>query len=284
MENIAKRLKAVRVKLGFNQAKMAKEAGVLQKDISLIEADKKKFIPTEYLLFLSEKGIDLNWIYTGEGEIFLQDSLKKYKFEQAGSAVSAEAGIIPFYGKKPIEIITVDKAGLSQIAMVPMKVSAGYTAYCHDREFIEELTVFSLPDFQFGNFRAFEIMGNSMELTIMSQDWVVGERILAASQLKDGAIYVIVTSGNIICKRIINRVSRQGLIILKSDNPDYEEQTIEPGEILEMWMVRARLTKDFRSTLSACRFYDDEIRRLETITNGLIAMSTSKGVEAGSSR
>jgi phage repressor protein C with HTH and peptisase S24 domain len=145
-------------------------------------------------------------------------------------------------------------------------------SYCQDREFIEELQVFSLPDFQRGSFRAFEIMGDSMELTIISQDWVVCERVQAASQLKDGAIYVIITPGNILCKRIVNQVKKRGLLLLKSDNTTYEDQTLEPDEILEMWLVRARLTKDFRSIYTTVKFLGDEMRRLEKMTESLIEM------------
>ncbi len=271
MESLHERLKACRIKLGYNQQRMAKDTGMAQKDISLIESGKRIHIPVAYFQALSAQGIDMNWVYTGKGEMFLKDTLEKYKEESETNM----ARTVSFHGSRRVELVTVDKEGRSAISMVPIRASAGYTALCHDREFIEDLAVFSLPDFQAGNFRAFEIMGDSMELTVLSQDWVVGERVNAASQLKDGAIYVIVTSGNIVCKRIRNQIERRGVIVLQSDNAEYEDQTLEPESIIEMWLVRARLTKDFRSTQAAVRFYGEEIRRLEKMNESLVAMRGS---------
>ena len=91
--------------------------------------------------------------------------------------------------------------------------------------------------------------------------------------LKHGAIYVSVTTGNIACKRIRNHIGRRGLIVLQSDNPAYDDQTLEPGAIIEMWLVRARLTRDFRSTYSSVRFFNEEIRRLEKMNESLLEMS-----------
>jgi transcriptional regulator with XRE-family HTH domain len=270
METIGSRLKIIRKKLNFSQGQLAEQSGVLQKDVSLLESGRKKFIPTEFILYLSNQGIDLNWLYTGRGEIFRQDTLKKYKYETNTEADPTR--VIPFYGRNSPELVTVDTEGNSVIAMVPIKASAGYMAYCNDREYIGELGAFSLPEFKVGNFRAFEIMGDSMELTISSQDWVVGERITSPSQLKDGAIYVIVTAGNIVCKRIRNQIERRGVIVLQSDNPEYEDQALEPEGIIELWLVRARLTKDFRSAYTSVKSYTEEIRRLEKVTDGLLEM------------
>lgn len=270
METIGSRLKTARRKLNLSQEKFAADAGVLQKDVSLMESGRKKFIPTEYISYLSKQGIDLNWLYTGVGEIFRQDTLRKYAAESAGPVEPGR--VIPLNARQSEGIVTMDINNRSVIAMVPIKASAGYTAYCNDREYIGELEAFSLPDFQYGDFRAFEIMGDSMELTILSQDWVVGERITSASQLKDGAIYVIVTTGNIVCKRIRNQIERRGVIVLQSDNPEYEDQPLEPIDIIELWLVRARITRDFRSTYASVKYYTEEISRLEKVNNGLLEM------------
>jgi transcriptional regulator with XRE-family HTH domain len=270
METVGKRLKIIRRKLNLSQEKFATSAGVLQKDVSLLESGRKKFIPNEYILYLSNQGVDLNWLFTGVGEMFRQDTLRKYAAE---TAVPTEPGrVIPLNARQSEGIVTMDVNNRSAIAMVPIKASARYTAYCNDREYIGGLEAFSLPEFKVGNFRAFEIMGDSMELTISSQDWVVGERITSPSQLKDGAIYVIVTAGNIVCKRIRNQIERRGVIVLQSDNPEYEDQPLEPIDIIELWLVRARITRDFRSTYASVKYYTEEISRLEKVNTGLLEM------------
>ena len=56
-------LKKAREKLKLTQEEASHGSGIRAKDISQIESGKKKFIPTEYLLFLRNKGYDLNEIF-----------------------------------------------------------------------------------------------------------------------------------------------------------------------------------------------------------------------------
>ena len=69
MNNIAKRLKAARKQSGLNQTDMQNRSGVLQKDISRLESGKTKFIPLNYLRCLIDMGINLNWLFTGVGDM-----------------------------------------------------------------------------------------------------------------------------------------------------------------------------------------------------------------------
>ncbi|MDJ1466605.1 S24 family peptidase [Xanthocytophaga flava] len=271
MENLHARLKHCRVKLGLNQQTLSQRVKINQKDVSLIEAGKRKYIPEEYFLYLSSEGIDLNWLYTGKGEMYLKDTLQKYNSKQEGiPAMSSTALSAPLLGKSTLQLVTVDKQGDSVIAMVPIKAAAGYIMYCHRSDYLEELSVFSLPDFRSGNYRAFEIWGDSMEHTIYSQDWVIGERLEMASQLRDGAIYIIVTSGNIVCKRVVNRLDRLGHLVLRSDNTEYEDQILEPNDIIEVWLVKARITRDFRSARAALVYFREEVNRLDSLLNGMV--------------
>ena len=48
------------------------------------------------------------------------------------------------------------------IHFVPVKAAAGYLASYADTEFIDELNTFTLPMLAGGNYRAFEIIGDSM--------------------------------------------------------------------------------------------------------------------------
>ena len=60
MKEIFNRLKESRVALDLNQGEIAAKIGYTQKDVSLIEHGKKKFIPNEYILFLRKNGININ--------------------------------------------------------------------------------------------------------------------------------------------------------------------------------------------------------------------------------
>src|SRR5208282_4379960 len=53
-------------------------------------------------------------------------------------------------------------AGSAEIQMVPVKAAAGYLAGYADPDFLDELNTFTLPMLAPGNYRAFEIVGDSM--------------------------------------------------------------------------------------------------------------------------
>lgn len=52
---------------------MALKSDFEQKDISRFENGKIKFIPIPFIVFLYQQGINLNWLYTGEGPILIED-------------------------------------------------------------------------------------------------------------------------------------------------------------------------------------------------------------------
>ena len=62
------------------------------------------------------------------------------------------------------------------IHFVPVKAVAGYLTGYADSEFIDELNTFTLPMLTGGNYRAFEIIGDSMMPT-PSGSIIVGEKI-----------------------------------------------------------------------------------------------------------
>ena len=73
MKDLFKRLKSCRKQLGFSQAEMALKSDFEQKDISRFENGKVKFIPIPYVLYLYGQGINLNWLYSGEGPSMAAD-------------------------------------------------------------------------------------------------------------------------------------------------------------------------------------------------------------------
>lgn len=52
--------------LGKNQTEAAKASGLVQRDISMLENGDKKFIPTAYIYYLHNSGIDINSIFSDE--------------------------------------------------------------------------------------------------------------------------------------------------------------------------------------------------------------------------
>ena len=69
------------------------------------------------------------------------------------------------------------------IHFVPVKAAAGYLASYADTEFIDELNTFTLPMLSGGNYRAFEIIGDSM-LPTPSGSIIVGEKVEDTADIK----------------------------------------------------------------------------------------------------
>src|SRR4030095_10912980 len=70
------------------------------------------------------------------------------------------------------------------IHFVPVKAAAGYMAGFADQEFIDELNTFTLPMLGAGNYRAFEIVGDSM-LPTASGSIIVGEKAEELDDIKN---------------------------------------------------------------------------------------------------
>jgi DNA-binding XRE family transcriptional regulator len=132
-----------------------------------------------------------------------------------------------------------------QIPLVPVRAAAGYQKGFPDDEYVSELPHISLPFLGKGNFRAFEIMGDSM-LPLPSGSIVIGEKVERLSDLKDGRTYVLVTRNEgIVYKRVFNHIRDQGVLTLVSDNSKYKPYTVDPMEIHEAWAAKAYISQEF---------------------------------------
>ena len=73
------RLKEARKYLELNQLKIANDLDIKQKTVSEIENGKIMNIPNKYIYYFYEKGISLEWLYTGEGDMLKSNNLKEGK-------------------------------------------------------------------------------------------------------------------------------------------------------------------------------------------------------------
>ena len=131
------------------------------------------------------------------------------------------------------------------IPLIPVKASAGYQRGFPDEQFVSELPQLNLPILGRGDYRAFEISGDSM-LPLASGTIVIGERIEKISDVKNGKTYVLVTKNEgIVYKRVFNYIHDNGVLYLVSDNSIYKPYTIEPLEVEEVWSAKAYLSLEF---------------------------------------
>lgn len=132
---------------------------------------------------------------------------------------------------------------VADIQFVPVKAAAGYLAGYADPEFIDELNTFTLPMMAAGNYRAFEIVGDSM-LPTQSGSVIVGERLEDMENLKTSHTYIVVSRNEgIVYKRVLKSNRTKNKVTLVSDNPVYEPYQVNTEDILEIWQAQMIIAK-----------------------------------------
>lgn len=154
--------------------------------------------------------------------------------------------------------VAVDTENEERIQLVPAKAAAGYLNGYADPEFVEQLAGFALPNFPNGTFRAFEILGDSM-LPIPSGSIIFAEYVQDWTSIRDNNTYVVITgSEGIVFKRVFNRLLENNTLLLRSDNPVYQDFEVHLREIHEVWRFRAFLSMEMPAK-------EDTVRQLTDI-------------------
>ncbi|OGX86664.1 hypothetical protein BEN47_12690 [Hymenobacter lapidarius] len=138
-----------------------------------------------------------------------------------------------------------------------------YIVRHHDPAFIDLLPGLQLPHQLTGPTRAFEVSGADMLLHrqgLRHQDIVLCGRIdKARPSLHNGRVYVFVTPGKILIRRLAARLPDGLTLKLRPDNPDYSSQDLELTQALEIWEVKGVFTTHLR----APALLDERVAELE---------------------
>lgn len=227
MANIAANLKYLRRKKKLTQQQFADIMEVKRSLIGAYEEDRAE--PKYELLKRIASFFDLSM------DEMANDTINdRWKPKEKGDGSSVR-----------ILSITVDKNDRENIELVPVKASAGYLNGYADPEYISELPRFSLPMFNQGSYRAFELKGDSM-LPLQSGTVIIGEFIEDWFNLKPGLTYIIVSkTEGVVYKRIANKFKSDKGLKLLSDNKVYEPFYVDTEDILEIWGAKAFISTDF---------------------------------------
>lgn len=134
-------------------------------------------------------------------------------------------------------------AGTNEIQFVPVKAAAGYLAGYADPEFIDELNTFTLPMLSPGQYRAFEIVGDSM-LPTPSGSVIVGEKVDDLEDVKSNQTYIVVSRNEgIVYKRVMKNTRLKNKITMVSDNPAYQPYNVSAEDIMEVWKAQMVLSR-----------------------------------------
>ncbi|MCU0387303.1 MAG: LexA family transcriptional regulator [Chitinophagaceae bacterium] len=214
-------MRHLRKSRGWTQDEMAQQLGIKRSLIGAYEEER------------ADPRID---VLEGLMEIFQlsMDDLLLKDLSQAGSSYLDR--------RRKLKMMNEDRA---VIHFVPVKAAAGYLAGYNDPEFVDELNTFALPMLAPGDYRAFEIIGDSM-LPTPSGSVVVGEKVENLDAIKNDQPYIVVSRTDGIVYKRINKPagkSKGGTLTLISDNPSYPPYTVRPEEIAEVWAAKMVISK-----------------------------------------
>ena len=213
-------LKYLRKLRGWTQEEFANKLGIKRSLIGAYEEER------------AEPRIDVLEIVGDIFKVTLDELLLRDLTETKGSSYLAK--------RRQLKMMSAER---NIIHFVPVKAVAGYLAGYADSEFIDELNTFTLPMLSGGNYRAFEIIGDSMMPT-PSGSIIVGEKIEDIESLKSNTAYIVVSnSEGIVYKRIIKSNKNKNKITLVSDNPAYQPYQVNTADVLEMWQAQAVINK-----------------------------------------
>jgi transcriptional regulator with XRE-family HTH domain len=129
------------------------------------------------------------------------------------------------------------------IHFVPVKAAAGYLAGYADQEFIDELNTFTLPMLGAGQYRAFEIIGDSM-LPTPSGSVIVAQKVDGLDDVRNNNAYVVVSRNEgVVYKRIQKNVKSRNKLTMVSDNPSFQPYHMNSEDVLELWQAQMVISK-----------------------------------------
>lgn len=175
-------------------------------------------------------------------------------------------------------VVLADSDENERIVHVPTPAQAGYGGQLSDPTYIRQLPSFTLPDpyFKRGTFRSFDISGDSMEPTIFEGEQVVCSYVEKDSWtygIKNGYVYVIITKHDVVIKRLRNHILTDKTIVLISDNDFYEERILPIQEVVEIWLVKMKISPFMpspKNVRNALHHEIDDLRNTLKIQNRTI--------------
>jgi transcriptional regulator with XRE-family HTH domain len=213
-----KNLKYLRKLRGWTQEEFANKLRIKRSLLGAYEEER------------ADPRIDVLEVVADMFKLSLDDLLRKDLTESKGSYIS----------KRRAQKMA---AGRGDIPFVPVKAAAGYLAGFADPEFVDELNTFTLPMLTGGDYRAFEIVGDSMMPT-PSGSVIVGEKIENLEELKTSNTYIVVSkTEGIVYKRVMKNNRQKNKFTFVSDNPAYQPYTVSAEDIVEVWQAQMVISK-----------------------------------------
>ena len=229
MPPAVERVNALFAHYGLNASSATRELGynTTSKLYKILQGSEPSF-PTLVDFLTHWPEVSADWLMLGKGPMLR---------EAATDAPKSSAGV--HQEVRGDRVVTVDDKGRENTVFVPIPAQAGYSLGHNEALYLQHLSNYRVPGFERGDFRAFEVAGDSMEPTINHRDVVIASRVEELRLLEPGEVYVIVTTESVMLKRIKDQVrSNDKEVVLYSDNSHRKPYYVETSDILELWRVR----------------------------------------------
>ncbi len=243
----ADRITELRNKLNLSQRDFADRIGITQGALSQLENRKSTLSLSTIVSISKEFDIDCNWLLIGDTDIF-------YRHNSSEESPNVEVNN---------ELVSTD---VNLIPLIKADAHAGYIWQCEDIEYISALDVYQIPGFETGDYRMFEIEGDSMVPSIFPREIVVTERLEQWNEIENGTLCVLITNEGIVAKRVYRHTEDNAHLILKSDNADYKTYSIDCKDTREIWEIKARITSVLNAEVPASQ------ARFKSIESDILAL------------
>lgn len=210
--NIGERLKKIRSILNLQQKEFSEKVGISQGFLSELESNKKAPSYTLLIAISHVFNVNLNWLLTGEGEMFIDKPIAQPVTEDIDKYIGKDFVLIPMVSGK----ISAGK-GLAPIEEAEVEMKLAFRLDWIKRK--GDYTKMSL----------IRVEGDSMEPTLYSGDIVLVDGNRNFVDLH-GGIYAIYIKDSIMIKRIQYLFAEEKLEII-SDNQKYKPIIVSPDDI-----------------------------------------------------
>ena len=210
----------------------------------VLSGDVKPSYETTTDLLSAFPEVSAEWLLMGKGPMLRsaqpEPSAQADPIELPKPAMQLQRAV---FSNAQIHTVTVDRTGNESTMLVPLAVQAGYPTLCNEAVYLQDMKSYELPGFEYGEYRAFEVDGDSMHPTFRHRDIVVCKHVDRLDLLKPDECYVIVTLENLLLKRIPAVITdRRGVFELHSDNPAFKPYKLPVADLQQLWIVRGYLS------------------------------------------
>lgn len=154
------------------------------------------------------------------------------------------------------KVVVTDSDGTEQILLLDSKAAAGFPLHINDSDYYKNLPTLKLPKIKEGSgtYICVEVQGNSMEPTILQNQWVVGKfEEDPFNNLRGGEICLIVTKSGVVCKRFYIKDKKRGVIECVSDNEDFSTFELIQSDYLQVYKYICDINFNSRNSNSDLR-------------------------------